>query len=137
MPTKDVKLFLHGFQYLEICFVIHNFPLPLVAQEKPFPRKVICSPKRQLPKLSPIHTLPLHTNNSLCVYIFLNSELVNQGMKVEVNRAFKSYSFFQLRKKHKKRQALDKFSLNLQHKCPEVPQPPISKSTSLFSVAHF
>ena len=34
-----------------------------------------------------------HISNSLSVYLFLDSELNNWGMKVQVKRAFKSYFF--------------------------------------------
>ena len=45
-------------------------------------------------------------------------------MKVQVNRAFKG------------RQAVYAIFFNLQYKCAEVRQSPISKPTSSFSVAH-
>ena len=69
-----------------------------------------------------------------CQYLFLNSELQlgkpkgfnNKRMKVQVNRAFKSYSFFAT-KKHE-------IFFKQQCKCVKVPKSPISKSMPPFSV---
>ena len=42
-----------------------------------------------------------HINNSLSVYVFLNSELNNGGMKVQVKRTSKSYFLSPKKKKNK------------------------------------
>ena len=57
----------------------------------------------------------------------------NQGMKVQVNRAFKSYSFFQPPPSPQKK----KNKADGSYKCTEVLQSPISKSTTPFSAATF
>lgn len=69
-----------------------------------------------------------------CQYLFLNSELYlgkpkefnNKRMKVQVNRAFKSYFFF-CHQKHE-------IFFNQQCKCVKVPKSTISKSMPPFSV---
>ena len=47
-----------------------------------------------------------HINNSLSVYVFLNSELNNGGMKVQVKRTSKSYFLSPKKKKNKKVEGL-------------------------------
>ena len=74
------------------------------------------SQAEQLPNLS-LHNLSGYINNSLSVYLFLDTksqlgkskEFNNQGMKVQVKKAFKSYSFFGTKKTIKNRQAPHEF----------------------------
>ena len=82
-----------------------------------------------------------HINNSLSVYLLLDSELYidkpkefnNERMKVQVKRAFKSY--FLSPKNNKKADRLHEIFFNLQYKCAKVPISPISKSVPPFSAA--
>ena len=67
-----------------------------------------------------------HINNSLSVYFFLDSELDNGGMKVEVKRDFEKY--FVSPKNLRKQAGSAWYLSNLQYKCAEVPIWPISKS---------
>ena len=68
-------------------------------------------------------------------YLFFDSEAQlrkskefnNLGMKVQLNRAFKS--FFFVTKNNKKPDSFHEVFLSTQSKCAEVPKSPISKST--------
>ena len=86
----------------------------------------------------------------LGVYIFFNSEPYlgrskesdNQGLKVQVKRTFKSYSYLSQETKQTNKQRnkkkTDKFSLNFywipSASMQQVPRPPTSKSMSPYSV---
>ena len=94
--------------------------------------------------LTPSHFLPgkqeknssnasKHVNNSLSVYFFLNSELSNGRMKVQVKRAFESYFLSPKKQQQESRQALHEIFFNPQYKCAEVSKSPTSKSTPSFS----
>ena len=103
------------------------------------------------PKLSHLFTLGTQaSSNSLNMYLFLHSELQlgkskeinNQGIKVQVKIAFKSYSFIfvtKMQKKTKKkqtnqksRQALHEIFFSLQDKNAEASHSPISTSIPPF-----
>ena len=73
-----------------------------------------------------------HINNSLSMYLFLDSELNNGGKKVQVKRAFKSF-FCHQKKQLENRQARYEIFFSLEYKCGEVLISPISKPTPPFS----
>ena len=124
----------------------HRFLLPRSPSSKLFPQVTSLAPAPPPPpprqsnfQKSSSPASPLHTSTTVLVCIFPSILNHSQGnKKVQINRAFKSWSFFfhQKRKKKKKksRQALHEIFFNLQFKNAEVTQSPISKSTSPFSV---
>ena len=64
-------------------------------------KKFLLTPSQSLPgkQENPSSSISTHVNNSLSVWFFLDFELNNGGMKVQVKRAFKSYFFEIIKRK--------------------------------------
>ena len=93
---------------------------------------------------NPFSSASRHINNSFSVYLFLDSELNNGRIKVQVKRPFESKRVFEscffsttttttTTKHWENRHALHEIFFNLQYKCVELPIPPNSKSILPFS----